>query len=486
MGFSLLKPVALSLWLASGLGASAEPPNIVLIMTDDQGWGQTGYYDHPVLETPNLDAMAANGLRFDRFYAGAPVCSPTRASVLTGRHSDRSGVPGHGHALRLQEKTLAAALRNAGYATGHFGKWHLNGLRGPGVPLFADDKHSPGVFGFEEWLTVSNYFDVDPLLSRNGEFASFEGDSSEVIVDEALKFVARATEAGKPFFAVIWDGSPHSPFVASEEDQQAFAGLDQKSREHYGELVAFDRSVGVLRAGLRELGVADDTLIWFCSDNGGLNGITPETTGGLRGHKGSLWEGGLRVPCIVEWPAGIRPRITEYPASTMDIFPTIAELCGLPDEVFVQPIDGISLQPLFQGEARPREKPIAFRFGSQAALIDNNFKLIRAKDRTKEESSKNRREEFLLFDLADDSSEQANVAEKYPERYQSMLETYRQWEASVEESVAGRDYPEGMVLPLDSYAVRHFWSEDDRYEPYFEELEKRPEYRNWLRRARRN
>ena len=119
--------------------AAETPPNIILVMADDQGWGQTGYYNNPVLKTPNLDAMAANGLRFDRYYAAAPVCSPTRASVLTGRTNLRTGVLSHGYALRRQEKTIAQALKAAGYATGHFGKWHLNGLRGPGVPILAED-----------------------------------------------------------------------------------------------------------------------------------------------------------------------------------------------------------------------------------------------------------------------------------------------------------------------------------------------------------
>ena len=128
--------------------------NFVLVMTDDQGWGQTGYYNHPVLKTPNLDKMASNGLRFDRFYAGGPVCSPTRATILTGRTHDRTGVFDHGYALRKQEKTLPEALRKAGYATGHFGKWHLCGLRGPGVPILKTDKHGPKALLATHLVTV--------------------------------------------------------------------------------------------------------------------------------------------------------------------------------------------------------------------------------------------------------------------------------------------------------------------------------------------
>ena len=158
-------------------------PHIVLLMADDQGWGQTGYYNHPVLKTPNLDAMAAAGLRFDRFYAGAPVCSPTRASVLTGRTNDRTGAESHGYALRRQEITIAKMLHDAGYVTGHFGKWHLNAMRGPGVPILKTDDHHPGEFGFDRWISVTNFFDRDPIMSRRGEFEQFQGDSSEIVVD---------------------------------------------------------------------------------------------------------------------------------------------------------------------------------------------------------------------------------------------------------------------------------------------------------------
>ncbi|NOR74320.1 MAG: sulfatase-like hydrolase/transferase, partial [Draconibacterium sp.] len=257
-------------------------PNIILIMTDDQGWGQTGYYNHPILKTPNLDEMAENGLRFDRFYAGAPVCSPTRASVLTGRACHRTGVFQHGYPLRKQEKVLPRVLKDLGYATAHFGKWHLNGLRGPGAPVFGDDTHSPGEFGFQYWLTVSNFFDINPIMSRNGKFEEFEGTSSEIIVGEALNFIEAAVEKEQPFFTVIWDGSPHDPMVAKEEDMKGFEHLNTKSKHHYGELVAFDRSLGKLRKRLRELQIEKNTILWFCSDNGGLPKIEPETVGGFR------------------------------------------------------------------------------------------------------------------------------------------------------------------------------------------------------------
>ena len=185
--------------------------NVILVMADDQGWGQTGYYNHPVLKTPHLDRMAENGLRFDRFYAGGPVCSPTRATVLTGRTHDRTGVLDHGYPLRKQEKTLSEAMRKKGYATAHFGKWHLNGLRGPGVPIIKNDTHGPRGFGFDYWLSVTNFFDLNPVMSRNGSFENLSGDSSEIIVNEALEFITKKSRSNIPFFVVIWYGTPHSP-----------------------------------------------------------------------------------------------------------------------------------------------------------------------------------------------------------------------------------------------------------------------------------
>ncbi|MDP6546200.1 MAG: sulfatase-like hydrolase/transferase [Phycisphaerae bacterium] len=449
-------------------------PNVVLIMTDDQGWGQTGYYNHPALKTPNLDKMAAGGLRFDRFYAGAPVCSPTRASVLTGRANDRTGVPSHGHALRLQEKTLPAAMKAAGYSTGHFGKWHLNGFRGPGVPVLKNDTHNPGAFGFDEWLTVTNFFDMNPVMSRKGSFEEFKGDTSAIIVGEAMKFISASTKASKPFLAVIWDGSPHSPWVASETDRKSFAGLNARSQHHYGELAAFDRSIGVLRKGLRDLGVADNTLVWYCSDNGGLGGIEPDTVGGLRGHKGSVWEGGLRVPGIIEWPAGIKPRITNYPASTMDIFPTIADILDLPKSVLLKPVDGVSLTGLFKQKIAARKQPIPFRFGRRGALVDNDYKLV---------SPAVRRGVFELYNLKTDPKESKDISKDEPEIFNRMKAAFMKWNATVDASVAGKDYPEGKVRA--DHPQPRFWTTEDRYKPYFKDWKKRPEYAGRLKRGAR-
>ncbi len=454
------------------LEADAAPdlsrPNIVFIMSDDQGWGQVGYRNHPHLKTPHLDAMAANGLRFDRFYAGASNCSPTRATVLTGRTNDRTGVETHGFPLRLQEKTIAQALQKIGYATGHFGKWHLNGLRGPGVPVLSDDTHHPGAFGFETWLTTTNFFDRDPILSREGEFEEFTGDSSEIIVDEALKFIAEKSKEERPSFSVIWYGTPHDPMVASDEDRKPFADLPEKFQHQYGELVAMDRSIGAMRKGLRELGIEENTIIWFCSDNGGLSPFGPETVGGLRGWKNTMYEGGLRVPGIVEWPAVItEARITEFPAGTFDMFPTIAEITGLGEESMIAPIDGISIRQLFEKEIDKRESPLGFRHNERGVIIDNNFKFLLQEGKSE------------LYDLSKDFKEENNLAGTKPDLLKKMTAKWDQWNQSVEQSVKGSDYPSGKVDP--NQPERRFWTDEAGYQPYLSDWADRPEYSSRLK-----
>ncbi len=455
---AILSVLSAVFFVSAGLLHAARP-NIILVMTDDQGWGQTGYYGHPHLKTPNLDAMAANGLRFDRFYAGASNCSPTRATVMTGRTNDRSGVHDHGYPMRSQEKTVARALRDSGYATAHFGKWHLNGLRGPGVPILGDDTHSPGAFGFETWCSVTNFFDRDPLLSRMGEFEEHSGDSSEIAVAEALKFVRARKDGGKPLFVVIWYGSPHSPMIASEGDRAPFADLPARHQHHLAELVAMDRSVGALRDGLREMAIADNTLVWFNSDNGGLSGYGPETVGGLRGFKGSMFEGGLRVPGIVEWPAVVKPRVTKHPAGTVDIFPTLAEIADLPESAALQPLDGVSLRALFDGEIGPRSKPLFFRHRNRGVVIDNRWKLHAAKGK------------FELYDLENDAGETTDAIASQPEIAARLRAAYEEWNATVEASVAGKDYPGGKVDP--NQPKRRFWRDDPAYQPYVADWKKR-------------
>ena len=418
--------------------AAAGPPNVVLCMTDDQGWGDVSYNGLKPIRTPTLDTMAAAGLRFNRFYA-QQSCSPTRAAVMTGRHPNRMGVFWPGMPLRKQEVTLAQAVKTAGYVTGHFGKWHLNGVAGPGKPIRLDDPLGPGPFGFDEWFSVSNFFNLNWTFSRKGENVKTTGDGSDVIVAEALKFIEHSAKQQKPFLAVVWFGSPHGPHVALPEDVRAAGGS-----AYFGQILAIDRAMGTLRGGLRELGIADNTLVWYCSDNGGwIDPKAPDAngvSGGLRGRKGDMWEGGIRVPAVIEWPARIRrPAVAEMPAGVVDIYPTVADIVGAKVSNQVEPLDGITLLPLIDGRMTERPKPMGFwqclggasTNSGPSAWNDNRYKL-----------HKRAADKYELYDIPADLSETTDLAAGRPEIVGRMKTELETWQQSVLRSHRGEDYRE--------------------------------------------
>lgn len=406
-------------------------PNIILCMTDDQGWTEVTYNEqspllktHPQFKTAELDKMAAAGMRFDRLYAAASVCSPTRASCLTGRHPYRYGVTLYGKPLKLEEKTIAHALAAAGYQTGHFGKWHLNGVSGPGKPLAKDDPLNPGAFGFQTWFSVSNFFETNTTFGRNGEKVATEGDGSDVIVAEALKWIdgMKKENTTEPFLAVIWFGSPHNPHAPLPADTAA-AGGDKK----LGEILGVDRAMGSLRRGLRERGLADNTMLWFNSDNGGTGDNSP-----LKGKKGSIDEGGIRVPGICEWPARVKPGRTSVPVVSSDFYPTILAAAGLtmPSDK-PQPLDGINLLPLLQGKMQDRPTPIGFMNKPDVtAWSDNRYKLVVTKAGKQ------------LYDLTADPGEEHDLAKNKdkPEVVAKLSKALEAWSASVRQSQNGADY----------------------------------------------
>ena len=415
----------------------ARNPNIVLCMTDDQGWGDVSYNGLKQIQTPALDAMAAAGMRLNRFYAAHPSCSPTRASVLTGRHPNRMGCFWPGMPLRTQEMTIAQAVKRAGYATGHFGKWHLNGVAGPGKLIPDSDPLSPRNVGFDESFSVSNYFELDWTFSHNGVPEKVTGDGSDAIVGEALKFIGDVAGRNKPFFVVIWFGSPHAPHKPLPEDLKTAGGS-----AYYGEIVGVDRSMGTLRSGLRKLGIADNTMVWFSSDNGGWPNEADPTNGGsngpFRGRKGDMWEGGIRVPGLIEWPARIkRPVVTEVSACTSDIYPTIVDILKLTVPNQVQPLDGISLLPLLDGQMKARPSPIGFwqclggmsTNSGPSAWNDNRYKLVKPAPN-----------KYELYDLTVDRSEETDLAATHPEIVNRMKAELENWQQSVLRSCRGEDY----------------------------------------------
>ncbi len=467
---------------AAGAGRSSARPNIILMMADDLGWGDTGYNGHPDLKTPNLDAMAKAGLRFNRFYSGAPVCSPTRGSCLTGRHPYRYGIFfANSGQMRPPEVTLAELLREYGYISGHFGKWHVGTLTkteddsNRGGPRGAAHFAPPWENGFDQcFSTEAKVPTWDPLLRPKGDAdrrwwdpvgdandavaygtaywangqrvkEPLRGDDSRIIMDHATQFIRHASAQEKPFFAVVWFHAPHLPVVAGPQYTAPYAKFDKYHQHYFGCIAALDEQVGRLRAELRTLDVADNTLVFFCSDNGPEgNAKAPGSAGNLRGHKRSLFEGGVRVPGLAEWPAVIQPgSVTDTPASTSDYLPTILAVLGVesPD---VRPRDGVSLLPLLRGEMSHRPRPIAFESRGQLSLVDNRYKIIHqptGQNRKKKQSSESATaRRFMLFDLQADPAETKDLAGEHPEIVRKMAATLASWQDSCRASLNGDDY----------------------------------------------
>jgi len=498
---SLVKTSALLLLLAYLYGftvAAAEKPNIILLMGDDHGWAETGYYDHPHLKTPVLDEMARTGLRLDHFYAGHPSCSPTRGSFLTGRHPNRYGTFTPGYSIRPEEITMAYLLAKAGYHCGHFGKWHLG-------PVKKDSPTNPRAMGFHEYVSHDNFYEMNPPFSRNGgPPVVIKGEGSEVTINETLSFIEGARKREKPFLAVVWFGSPHEPYSGLVKDLALYCNLPKEYAkrkvrltsnktgrptqrslrdvlsERYAEITAMDRAIGKLRTRLTELNLRDNTVLWYCGDNGSPRSygrvVTP-----FREEKGSVYEGGIRVPGLIEWPAKIKKnRVSKINGVTSDMLPTLCDWVGV--ELPNRPLDGISLAPLVAGKMKSRPKPIGFwsfntrratrngarpyftaeeqqgttplvklmgniptrnfrnyhqppieeaDYGGARVWLDNRYKLVipGKPDDTPE-----------LYDLQTDPAEETNIAKKKPELSTRMARELRTWQSSVLNSLREKDY----------------------------------------------
>lgn len=452
---------------------TTEPPNVVLVMADDQGWGDMAYNGHPHLKTPNFDTMAKEGIRFDNFHAAAPVCSPTRGSVMTGRTPNRFGCFSWGHTLRPQEITLPEVLKTAGYVTGHYGKWHLGGVQ-KASPV------SPGASGFDHWISAPNFFDLDPVLSDEGTAKQFKGDSSDVTAELAIQFIRERSNQKQRFLAVVWFGSPHNPHQALEADRALYADQPKKVQDFYGEITAMDRAFGRIRQELKTLDLDENTVLWYCSDNGALPKIG--SSGGRRGNKGQVYEGGLLVPALLEWPALFKePKVITAPCTTSDIFPTVLAMAKVEPEK-LNPLDGVNLLPLLEGTEKKRSQPIGFwdskikgkatpsekwmkdlldaqakgeepsdperlaanagvigedvplnKFPGHSSWLDGNWKLHRIEDAKGEV-------DWELYDLSADPDESRVLFAEQPERVPQMQEALQDWLQSVAKSLNGEDY----------------------------------------------
>ncbi len=388
-------------------------PNILLILTDDQGYGDLGIHGNEWVKTPNLDQLARESARFERFYV-SPLCAPTRASLLTGRYHLRTGVVSVSNGLETmdsEEYTLAELLLDQGYSTGIFGKWH-NGQHHPNHPLSQGFEEFTG-FAAGHW---SNYFDTH--LEKNGEELPFEGYLPDILTNETMDFITENKE--HPFFAYMSINTPHSPHQVPDKYFLPYkeAGLDDELASIYGMVSNVDENVGRVLDLLEELDLTENTLVIFLTDNG-PNGQRFNV--GMKGIKGSVHEGGVRVPSFWKWPGKITPGLISSPAAHIDIFPTIVDFLGV-ENTGQKTLDGISLVPLFEG------KEISSRaIYTHVAQLDKVLK---------DRPGALRKDSLLLslltsslelYDLKNDPEQKKNLAISYPALVSSMESDYKNW-----------------------------------------------------------
>jgi arylsulfatase B len=436
-------------------------PNVIFIVVDDLGYGELGCYGGKEIPTPHLDSLAASGARFTNGYVTAPFCAASRAALMTGRYQTRFGfefnpigaknaAPGIG--LPVAEKTVADRLRDAGYATGLVGKWHLGGT----APFHPQRRGFDEFFGFLHeghyfvqppwqgvttwlrrktlpdggqgrwtapdgrivWSTHLGYneheYDTDNPLLRSSQPVDEKGNLTDVFTREACDFIGR--HRSQPFFLYLAYNAVHSPMQGADDWMERFAHIKDIQRRIFAAMLAqLDDRVGKVLAKLRESGTEENTLVFVVSDNGGPTKELTSSNALLRGEKGELWEGGIRVPFIVSWkghvPAG---RVIDAPVVSIDVTATALEPAGV--GASQAKLDGISLMPVLTGKtAEMAERPLFWRVGEQNAVRSGDWKLIR------------NGKEWQFYDLAHDISESTNLATKEPSRVRQLLALWEQW-----------------------------------------------------------
>lgn len=423
--------------LLSPLAIAAEKPNVVIVITDDQGYGDLSCHGNPVLKTPNLDSLAAESVRLDDYHV-APTCSPTRCALLTGHWTNRTGVwhtiMGRSM-LRENEVTIGQIFKDSGYATGMFGKWHL----GDNYPFRPEDRgftevlrHGGGGVGQTPDYWDNAYFDGSYF--HNSKPVPVKGFCTDVFFNYAKKFIEAQVEKEKPFLAYISTNAPHGPMHAPEEYAKPYEDLGTETAHFFGMIANIDDNVGAMRKWLEEKGLAENTIFIFTTDNG-TSGGKAVYSGGMRGAKGSEYDGGHRVPFFMHWPAGgydkeqyIKP-ITAH----VDVVPTLIDLCGVKAPEGVK-FDGVTLRPLLESDdtsnwpdrilvtdSQRVKDPIKWR---KSSVMTSDWRLVSGnrKDKTYHE----------LYAIKSDPEQKTNVIEDYPEEAKRLKDFYEKWWAELE------------------------------------------------------
>jgi arylsulfatase A-like enzyme len=420
----------LALAFAPLAGFSADKPNVVLIMTDDQGYGDLGSTGNPIIKTPNIDALAAESVALEDYHV-APTCSPTRCSILTGHWTNRAGawhtINGRSM-LRENEITLGQLLKDNGYETGMFGKWHL----GDNYPYRPEDRgftevyrHGGGGVGQTPDLWDNAYFDGHYF--HNGESVPAKGFCTDVFFKAGNDFIRESVAAKKPFFAYISTNAPHGPLHCPQEYMDMYKAQNANIAAFFGMITNIDDNVAKTRALLKELGVYENTIFIFTTDNGTAGGAQVFNAG-MRGQKGSPYDGGHRVPFFLHWPDGgfTKKHVVKEITQAIDVVPTILDLTGSnkPEEL---KFDGVSLRPLLDPandtdwperflvtDSQRVVDPIKWR---QSAVMSNQWRLINGKE---------------LYDIKADPGQKSDISQKHPDQVEKMRAFYDAWWAELE------------------------------------------------------
>lgn len=479
--------VGLGFWLVAAMGfvsAADLParPNIVFIITDDQGYGDLSCHGNPILETPNLDRLHNEGVRFSDFHV-SPTCAPTRSALMTGRHEFRNGVTHtilERERLTLSATTLADVLKSAGYTTGIFGKWHLGD----------EAEYQPNRRGFDEVFIHgaggigqsypgscgdapgNTYF--NPAILHNGTFEKTNGYCTDLFFDRATQWIA-AADRQRPFFAYIATNAPHAPLQVRPEDEARYTeklakvpGLDSKSAaeivKFFGMIANIDDNVGRLLKSLQDLGIEKNTLVVFMNDNGGTVG-TRIFNAGMRGSKVTPWIGGTRAASLWRWPGTLQPATVDRLTAHIDVFPTLVEIVGakLPDGVKTQ-VEGRSLVPLLQnGNTEWADRQLMTHVGRWAKGEDPNLSQftncsIRTKRWHMVSVAKKGEKKWQLFDISSDPGEQHDVVSQNPDVLRDLENAYNDWWKSVQPLLVNENAVGPKENPFKELYVKQFGS----------------------------
>lgn len=369
-----------------------DKPNIVVVLADDLGYGDLGCYGHPKIETPHIDQFASRGLKLTNCYSAHPNCSPARAGLMTGRTPFRVGIynwipmfsPMH---VRRSEITVATLLRNAGYDTCHVGKWHLNGdFNLPSQP-------QPWDHGFNHWFSTQNnalpnHRNPNNFVRNGKEVGLLKGYAADVVADEAEHWLEQHRDKSKPFFMFACFHEPHEPIASAKRFTDMYPSDDPSFSAHHGNVSQLDYGFGRILQTLDRLKLRGSTLVFFTSDNGpAITGIHPHgSSGPLRSKKGFIYEGGIRVPGILQWPGKVTPgTVSDTPISGVDVLPTLCEAAGVELPKGLK-LDGASFIPVLSAQSIKRSKPLYWQFNRtrgevKVAIRDGDWKLLARLDK---------------------------------------------------------------------------------------------------------